>query len=112
MRPALMDARGVILVTLAADRTEDFVFQDFGESDDGIERGSELVAHRCQKLRFRLVARRRSFKRPGEIFRRGFEVRSDGLELLDLLAQRLIPTLKLAIFPFERVHQAAYRAFV
>ncbi len=73
---ARVDIAGVFPVGLAADRTEQLLFHDLREAHDGIERSSELMAHRCEKARFCFVG---GFRAPACLIRN----RARFLELRD-----------------------------
>ena len=52
---ALVDVAAIFAILVGAERAEHAGFHDLGESDDGIERGAQLVAHIGEESRLGLV---------------------------------------------------------
>ena len=53
--PAAADVAAVLVIFLRAERPEHVGFHDLGETDDGVERRAQLVAHIGEEFRFRLI---------------------------------------------------------
>src|SRR5205814_4959704 len=51
--PAVEDVTRIFDIFFRPDRPEHLVLHDLAETDDGVERGPELMAHIGEKLRFR-----------------------------------------------------------
>ena len=81
--PALVDVAAILAVFLCAERAEHARLHDLGESDDGIERRAQLMAHIGEELRLGLVG----LLGPGLLL--GIFVGEVG-ELVGLVLQRLL----------------------
>ena len=56
-----------VAALLGGERTAEIAVEEFGESDDGVELGAQLVAHGRQELRFGAIAGIRDLEGGGEV---------------------------------------------